>query len=82
MMNANDGMLLEALYDLFKAAEETIGVIAVNSSNGVQITHDKFNEFFPDAEVFETSVLDGVSYNHYQVTIGDLRICSCEEVAK
>lgn len=82
MMKVHDGKLLEALYELFKNAEETIGVIAVNSSNGVQITHEKFKEFFPDSKVFYTSVFNGVSYNHYQVTIGDIRICSCEVVTK
>lgn len=81
-MKANDERLLVDLFDLFKAAEETIGVLGVNSSNGVQITHDKFMEFFPGTEVFDTSVLNGVSYNHYQVTVGGIRLCSCEEVKK
>lgn len=81
-MKENDEKLLVDLFDLFKAAEKRIGALGVNASNGVQITRDKFKEFFHGTEVFDTSVLNGVSYNHYQVTVGGIRLCSCEEVAK
>lgn len=81
-MKANDEKLLVDLFDLFKAAEERIGALAVDAPGGVQITRSKFKELFPGTEVFDTSVFNGVSYNYYQVTVCGIKICSCEEAAK